>query len=204
MEYNPQQGWEYESHPNFCMVEKKCNQILTSMSDFEKEQADYLGDTRPMHRLMFCDVTPKSCDYFAGNYRGENYQYLVNYNVSIGGFLGVDAELVDDVMKEFSSQLAKVIDEYESKISELDLSENEKLLTYVELIAYFFAKFLVIHPYANGNGHMARLLVWVLLKQKGLHQEFWAVSERPGVPKGVPLDECIHYFRLGSVEHLNE
>ena len=51
MEYNPQQGWEYESHPNFCMVEKKCNQILTSMSDFEKEQADYLGDTRPMHRL---------------------------------------------------------------------------------------------------------------------------------------------------------
>ena len=48
------------------------------------------------------------------------------------------------------------------------LEENEKLVHPVELAAKFHTKFTSIHPFADGNGRMARLLMNYVLQQKGL------------------------------------
>ena len=46
------------------------------------------------------------------------------------------------------------------------LEENEKLMHPVELAAKFHTKFTGIHPFADGNGRMARLLMNYILQQK--------------------------------------
>ena len=47
------------------------------------------------------------------------------------------------------------------------LEENEKLVHPVELAAKFHTKFTTIHPFADGNGRMARLLMNYILQEKG-------------------------------------
>ncbi|MFH1224386.1 MAG: Fic family protein [Candidatus Diapherotrites archaeon] len=47
------------------------------------------------------------------------------------------------------------------------LGENEKLVHPAELAAKFHTKFTGIHPFADGNGRMARLLMNYILQQKG-------------------------------------
>ncbi|MDO8634219.1 MAG: Fic family protein [archaeon] len=47
------------------------------------------------------------------------------------------------------------------------LWENEELIHPVELAAKFHTKFTTIHPFADGNGRMARLLMNYILQQKG-------------------------------------
>ena len=44
--------------------------------------------------------------------------------------------------------------------------ENQKLIHSVELAAKFHTKFTTIHPFADGNGRMARLLMNYILQQK--------------------------------------
>ncbi|MBU2099750.1 Fic family protein [Candidatus Micrarchaeota archaeon] len=44
--------------------------------------------------------------------------------------------------------------------------ENEKLIHPTELAAKFHTKFTSIHPFADGNGRMARLLMNYILQQK--------------------------------------
>jgi len=45
-------------------------------------------------------------------------------------------------------------------------------------------EFLRVHPYANGNGHMGRWIVWLILAKFG----YW--------PKKWPLDTSPPYGRL--------
>jgi Fic family protein len=46
------------------------------------------------------------------------------------------------------------------------LEENKKLMHPIELAAKFHTKFTGIHPFADGNGRMARLLMNYVLQQK--------------------------------------
>jgi Fic family protein len=47
-----------------------------------------------------------------------------------------------------------------------------------------FLAFVTIHPYANGNGHAARLVVWALLLRYGFQPTGWPVDPRP-----IPADQ---------------
>lgn len=202
MEYNPKKGWEYELHPKYATVKEKCDEIIRCMCTDATRQDFFLVDTRDTHRAMFIEVTPDGCAYFAGNYRGADYPNLCNYSVQIGVYHGVPPSSVGAVMSSFSTEIAKIISDFQQKIKTIASTASKKLVVFCHLLAHLFVKFLVIHPYANGNGHMARLLVWVLLKKEGLTQSFWSVADRPGQPRGVPLDSCIELFRNGNQEPL--
>lgn len=202
MEYNPEKGWEYELHPKYVTVKEKCDEIIRSMCADETRQDCFLVDTRHTHKTMFIEVTPDGRAYFAGNYRGANYPYLCNYPVQIGDYAGEPPASVEAAMSAFSIEIASIISEFQQKIKSITSTAPQKLVVFCHLLAHLFVKFLAIHPYANGNGHMARLLVWVLLKKEGLTQDFWSVADRPGQPKGFPLDNCIEFFRKGNYEPL--
>ena len=61
------------------------------------------------------------------------------------------------------------------------VSQKEKLYNAVVIAARAFQELLTIHPYANGNGHVARFLVWLLLGRYGYWPNSWTIDPRPNV-----------------------
>ena len=59
-------------------------------------------------------------------------------------------------------------------------AQRTKLLKDVAVFAAtILERFFTIHPYVNGNGHMGRLVVWLLLTKYGFPPKSWTVDERP-------------------------
>lgn len=203
MLYDPSQGWEYENHSNYSTVEETCNQVINELIDDITRQDEVISDTRKFHKRIFSKVTPKHHDYFAGNYRGSCYDLLKDYPVWIGPYEGSKPENVHSDMIKFTeetiSSFNKLCNESQAYAS---ISKAQKLMVFCRFLSISFVKFLAIHPYANGNGHISRLIVWVFLQKENLNQGFWSVANRPGIFKGVPLDQCIDLFRRGDQRFL--
>lgn len=173
--------------------------------------ADSLGlealakDTRKAHKFCFANLTPSQCPYYAGNYRGQNYLCLRDYGVVIKADprVGHAAETVPIEMQEFASS----IDEMFRQLN-LMWPANEKLFPKewkiyraVELAAAAFVYFLEIHPYANGNGHMARMLLIAILARFELHLARWPIEPRPPDP---PYSDLIKEYRNGTRSGLEQ
>jgi Fic family protein len=71
---------------------------------------------------------------------------------------------------------------------------KEKLHYVVALASRAFVEFLTVHPYANGNGHAARLIVWSILGRYGYWPDRWTVEPRPDPP----YLELIVLYRNGN------
>jgi hypothetical protein len=52
----------------------------------------------------------------------------------------------------------------------------------VSLLCLFLELFLTIHPYANGNGHCGRLIVWIILVRYGFIPTNWPLDAKPPAP----------------------
>ena len=89
-------------------------------------------------------------------------------------------------MQAFGLSVTRAIREldYVHSINGRVLEREAKLVRTVHVVAALFVYFLEIHPYANGNGHMARLLVIALF---GRHDLFvnsrWDLHPRPAEPQ---------------------
>jgi Fic family protein len=114
--------------------------------------------------------------------------------------VGTDPKLVKRHMAEFDAQLQKAVAIFEKAWNARTEPVDDKvfLLRLVHILGFFLQKFLTIHPYANGNGHIGRLIVWILLGRFG----FW--------PNKWPLDASPSYYqaltdhRNGKVKPLND
>ncbi|KPV64298.1 MAG: Fic/DOC family protein [Candidatus Bathyarchaeota archaeon BA2] len=72
-------------------------------------------------------------------------------------------------------------DKIQSMISELlqNLSQNQDELRPIELAAFFHHKFVYIHPFLEGNGRTARLLMNVILMRSGHPFTVFLKVDRP-------------------------
>ncbi len=90
-------------------------------------------------------------------------------------------------------------EELEAAVKALDsnvlLSRQQRLRYLVALTCHVFELFLRIHPFANGNGHAGRLIVWSLLGRFGHWPRKWPVEPRPDDP---PYTELIKRYRDGD------
>ena len=66
-------------------------------------------------------------------------------------------------------------------VPNITLTQEEKLYGAVVLAARVFTEFLTVHPYANGNGHIARFLVWLVLGRYKYWPNAWTIEPRPNV-----------------------
>ncbi len=81
-----------------------------------------------------------------------------------------------------------------------DVSDAQKLVHHVQVVVALFVDFLEIHPYANGNGHMGRLIVLLLLAQRDIFPtRSWNIDPRPADP---PYSNLISRYRSGDQEPL--
>jgi prophage maintenance system killer protein len=64
-------------------------------------------------------------------------------------------------MEAFKVKIGEVFSDLDHSwsLNEIVFSKQDKLYKTIQLTAALFVYFLEIHPFANGNGHIARLLL---------------------------------------------
>jgi fido (protein-threonine AMPylation protein) len=159
---------------------------------------DRIKDTRPIHRYIFCALTPAACPNFAGHYRGEDFPYLKHYNVGVEGDdrVGTLAEFVSSDITLFCGKIDQIVAGLDvgTALPNATLPPEQKLLYVVEFAANILTEFLRIHPYANGNGHISRFIVWAVLGRYGYWPVEWPLDDRPPHP----YVDCISRYRSGD------
>ena len=116
--------------------------LTTQLTDKTKFDVDYIKN---IHFLALKDVYA-----FAGNFR--------TVNISKQGFMFPAARFLDQSMQEFQTEiLNKLLNEYVKLDSVL----------FIEDLARVHVELLYIHPFREGNGRTARVLLNLMLRKNG-------------------------------------
>jgi len=163
----------------------------------------FVSDTRRLHRQLFSELAPNGYNYYSGNYRGSDFRCLKYQPVGIQGDprVGYPAEDVGAAMRQLEKCLRSGILGLDESFAlpKAKLSRQTKLYYLVVFVSRMFVQFLTIHPYVNGNGHIARLMVWAVLGRYGYWPNRWPIEPRTGDPEYV---STIRAYRNGQPQCL--
>ena len=184
-------NWDYEAkHParRTKKLKRRCARLLMNMRRSDYPLLQHACDTRPIHGRMFSGMTPLCFSYFAGNYRGDaRFKCLLDYRVRVPADprVGTAPQVVETELTTLNTAILSFIHVVEAKLP--NPSDPQRLIYSVRMLCYVLAEFLRIHPYANGNGHMGRFIVWALLLRLGYTPKSWPLEDRP--PYGPSLTQ---------------
>lgn len=195
--------WEYTEHQNAALVPERAREFIASLRNGKIDTEQALHDTRSHHRRMFADTTPEKCPYYAGHYRGEKFRCLKFVPVFIHSDrrVGAKPEFVIPAIRHLSERIigpGLAALQIGMGFPDAQLSPGDKLIYLVSFACRTMVEFLTIHPYVNGNGHMGRFIVWLILARFGYWPENWPLNTRPA------YDSLIHQYRDGKIEPLEE
>jgi Fic family protein len=92
---------------------------------------------------------------------------LGTLQVEIGDYFGVRADLVPAQLREFEQELQRKVDLLDAQISSGPTS-GKQLNDILKLCAWTHAEWIRIHPFANGNGRIARVWANYIATRYGL------------------------------------
>jgi len=186
--------WEYEAHPRRPVLPSRIAAILRDMATGNVDTLSFAIDSREGHLRVFRGLTPTGCDYYAGHYRGEPFRCLRSYEVKVGGDarVGAPPSAVQWLMRDLNAQIVAGVRAIDANVL---LTTAERLRYIVALACRVFQVFLCVHPYANGNGHAGRLILWSMLGRYGHWPRRFTVDPRPPDP---PYTELITRHRDGD------
>ncbi len=135
------------------------------------------GDIKTYHARVFKQVVP--LDYYAGNYRSADPKKpCLAVEVHVNGISGETYAVVPASMVRFSAEIHDLIvrtDEYLKHT----VAQTEKAQAVAQLAAAAMGHFIRIHPFINGNGRMARMLVNFVFKRYAYRMPFGQAQIRP-------------------------
>jgi fido (protein-threonine AMPylation protein) len=185
--------WEYSNHPQRATIGTRVTAALRGLAT-GTDTLSVATDTREVHGHVFHELTPVGCAYYAGHYRGEEFRCLRFYPVCVPGDprVGATPYAVAFRMRQINAQIR-------AGVTALDanrlLTAKDRLYCIVALASRAFVAFLEIHPYANGNGHAGRFIVWSIMGRYGYWPRRWPVDPRPPDP---PYTQLIVQCRNGD------
>lgn len=180
-------AWQYSSHPQ-CpqLLPLAATKLLSGIMTGGFPADKYTPDTRPIHRDLFTGLEPPGHDYYVGNYRGFHKKCLRNYEVFLRGdpLACSKATTVHADITRFGTEIVKAIRDLETAIASAPqtIDPAQKTIAIVRIACLAFVRFLTIHPYADGNGHVARSLLWIILRHFGYIPDKWTIDPRPPFP----------------------
>lgn len=192
-------NWDYKRHPGAPTVRATCGEFLVKIRMAPDSQISALRDTKPFHFAFFKQAVPHACTYLAGEYRGSDHACLKHRVVGMGGRCGAPCAEVERLMRDFHDATRLSLAVMDSSYVAVGQAP-EFLLDLVAFIAQVVSSFQDIHPYADGNGHIGRLLVWVIMGHYQLLPERWWLHDNPGRD----WDEAVSEHQRGNTRPLQE
>jgi len=177
--------FEYEDHPRYKHhLAERSRAIVTSLRRRSVNGVALAADSRDVHAFLFNGMTPLGCDYYAGHYRGEDARCLRYYKVHVGNDprVGIAPELVLRTMAAIALHVSRAVLALEGWHTDPAVAPPHRLMATVQLACLVFERVLTVHPYANGNGHAARFIIWAILGNFGYWPRNWTIDPRPGHP----------------------
>lgn len=162
---------EYTHIPNYNQIlltsEKNLFARLAAQTEVDSHS---ICDTRDIHNEMFIQLIP----FFAGKYRGESG---VNYSVTFGGIMGCPYQLVKQNMDALAPAIRKLIEDFDRNVASYD--EFTKFYNLSLIASWIVEKFIKIHPYVNGNGHISRYIIAALFIPNQYCSKNWSIHYHP-------------------------
>ena len=195
--------WEYKDHKKCdSVLSKKTTSLLKKLNNKSLTAQELISDSRPVHLDMFKKLAPPKYEYYAGHYRGEAYRCLEFAPVFVGGdpLVGCVPHETERLLAAYEANSIAVISMLDSRFSVVSsLSKSQKLQYLIAASSEIFVSYLTIHPYANGNGHVARLILCSLLGRFNYWLDRWSIHPRPPFKS---YNHAIGNFRRGSKQAL--
>jgi fido (protein-threonine AMPylation protein) len=199
-------GWDYEDVPGHRdVLARETAAVIKDLRRGSIATDVTAADSRSVHARLFHALTPRDHRYFAGDYRGQSFKCLEHYEVGIKSDprVGTKASAVIAAMGQASATISAGLAAIDAahKIPNAQLSPEEKLKFLVAFACHVLELFLRIHPYANGNGHAGRFIIWAILGRYNRWPVRWTIEPRPPDP---PYTQLISRHRDGDKEPLEE
>lgn len=180
-------SFDYSKNPNRSQVlADRSGATIRALRAKKIDGLNLATDSREVHKYLFAELAPAGFEYFAGHYRGEDFRCLKYYAVAIKSDPSVG--FPPHMVRGFMSELADSIRESVAALDAAHLlpnshhSEKEKMYYTVVVASRVLELFLRIHPYADGNGHSGRFIVWALLGRHEYWPQNWPIEPRPPHP----------------------
>lgn len=198
--------WEYADRPKReVILQERTLDILVQLERNTIDTLESAADTRPIHGYLFSLLTPREQIYYAGHYRGEEFRCLKNYPVGIEGEpdIGLHPSRVVETMDKIALRIRQGMKALDTthQLPDSHISPEDKLLNTVVFACRVFDAFLRVHPYANGNGHAARFIVWAILGRYGYWPTRFTIEPRPNYPL---YAWAINEYRKGNRQPLED
>ncbi len=190
--------WKYDTHPDRnTLLPMRCKELTDAVPDAGEDLPASPFDTRADHAYMFAGMAPASCGCILGNYRGtRDCPDLVNCRVQIleDPNVGLEPRFVHSAMLEFEEQSIRDMTAYLVWANGDGSGESpvNKIRKFGVVAAHIFERFLTIHPYIDGNGHCARLMLCKLMAVAGFPARQWDIDQK------FPIYQEIRIHRTGQ------
>ena len=180
-------NWEYTDDPHHAQILKvEAAKILQAIYDGALSIDVAALDTRPTHKQLFSRLVHPKMWYLAGHYRGEDFKCL-RYRpagIPVNPRVGSQPAVVNLDLREFRKHVRATVAGLDTlmELPDAKISPREKLKYIVAAACSLFSEFLLIHPYANGNGHIARIMLTWILARYGYWLSEFPIEPRPNEP----------------------
>ena len=196
--------WEYKHDPHHTQILKaEAAKVLKAIHDGTLSIDAAVLDTRPIHQQLFCRLVHPTMAYLAGHYRGENFKCLRFRPVGVAAnpMVGSPPEVVGLHLKEFRKHVKATLRGLDAlmELPDAKVRPKEKLKCLVAAACSLFSQFLLIHPYANGNGHIARIMLTWILARFGYWLSEFPIDPRPKEPD---YSEAVLRYQSGDFDAL--
>lgn len=181
-------SWQEDDPKNLSLIQSNATQLIAELRATAREQM--LPTPRELcrwHTQLYagCDVPVAG---YVGHFRGDpSIRELVDYEVGLGARLkdgnlekmGVWARGVREEMNAVLAGLHAVFVELDARLpAAKSPSTADQILEVISFAALAHGECLRVHPFANGNGRIARLLVAFICLRYGLPM-FLHIKPRP-------------------------
>lgn len=127
---------------------------------------------REWHRAIHAGTAHVPRGEYIGGFRGEGSIHLRNYGVEFGlnpatggRFDGAAPLTVAGHLAAFGAEMVAALAKWDAIMPTLADVSLSRLNTVIEDVAALYAKWIRIHPFADGNGRTARVLLnWVMVR----------------------------------------